>query len=433
VQVTRASELLEAVAKAFYLARAGRPGPVVIDITKDAQLDEVDFVYRRSTGIRSYVPVTLPPADRYDDAARLIDEAQRPYVIVGQGATLSGAEPELLRFAERLGAPVATTLLGLSAFPTDHPLSVGMVGMHGRYGANIKTNECDVLIAVGMRFDDRVTGDLNTYARQAKVIHLEIDAAEIDKNVKTTVALHGDARRSLVELTARIGAHRHEAWLEEFRVCDRIEHEKVIAREVYPTEGGLRMGEVVRAVAEQTRGEAVIVSDVGQHQMMAARYSQFRCPTSNVTSGGLGTMGFCLPAALGAQLGVPRRTVVAFVGDGGLQMTLQELGTISQTEAPVKVVLLNNSFLGMVRQWQELFFERRYSETEMTNPDFCKISDAYGIPAERVTEREALGPAVRRMLAHPGPFFLEVVVEKEGNVWPMVPSMSSVSNIKLGA
>jgi acetolactate synthase-1/2/3 large subunit len=326
-----------------------------------------------------------------------------------------------------------TTLLGLGAFPSRHPLSVGMVGMHGRYGANIKTNECDVLVGLGMRFDDRVTGDPARYASQAKVIHVDIDAAEFGKVIRPDVAVHGDAKDVLRRLTERVAARSHSAWIEEFRACDAIEHDKVVRAELWPTGPGMRMGEVVHAVAEATGGEAIVVSDVGQHQMAAARYSNFATIRSNVTSGGLGTMGFGLPAALGAKLGAPDRTVVLFVGDGGVQMTVQELGTILQTGAAVKVVILDNAFLGMVRQWQELFFDRRYSETEMVNPDFVKLAGAYGIPALKVEQRGELAGAIASMLAHPGPYLLDVVVEREGNVFPMVPSAASVSDVKLEA
>ena len=433
VQVTRAADLPGAVAKAFYLARTGRPGPVLLDITKNAQLELAPFAYERATGLRSYLPRPVATDASIAEAARLLDAAERPYVVVGQGVVLSGAERELLAFAEKAGVPIATTLLGLGAFPSRHPLSAGMVGMHGRYGANIKTNECDVLVGLGMRFDDRVTGDPARYATQAKVIHVDIDAAEFGKVIRPDVAVHGDAKDVLRRLTERVAARSHSAWIEEFRACDAIEHDKVVRDELWPTGPGLRMGEVVHAVAEATGGEAIVVSDVGQHQMAAARYSNFATIRSNVTSGGLGTMGFGLPAALGAKLGAPDRTVVLFVGDGGVQMTVQELGTILQTGAAVKVVILDNAFLGMVRQWQELFFDRRYSETEMVNPDFLKLAGAYGIPALKVERREELGGAIASMLAHPGPYLLDVVVEREGNVFPMVPSAASVSDVKLEA
>jgi acetolactate synthase-1/2/3 large subunit len=431
VQVTRAEDIAPAVARAFYIARTGRPGPVLIDLTKDAQGALVAFRHTPCTRVRAYVPRPRASEAALDAAARLLDGAQKPFFVVGQGVVLSGAEEALRAVAERTGAPVASTLLGLSAFPTSHPQYVGMVGMHGRYGANLKTNECDVLFAVGMRFDDRVTSDLSRYARQARVIHLEIDAAEIGKNVKPEVALHGDARDVLTALLPRLAERTHPAWTAEFHACDAIEHEKVVARELEPEGPQLRMGEVVHVISQKTSGRAVVVSDVGQHQMAAARYSAFEAPRSSVTSGGLGTMGFALPAAIGAKLACPERTVVAIIGDGGFQMTMQELGTAMQSGAAVKIVILNNSFLGMVRQWQELFYESRYSETEMQNPDFVRIAGAYGIAADRVEAREALGPALDAMLAHPGAYLLEVVVERESNVFPMVPSASSVSDVRL--
>lgn len=433
VQVTRAEDLPAAVARAFYLARTGRPGPVLIDLTKDAQVALLDFRYEPCTRVRAYVPRPRVSEASLEAAARLLDAAQKPLVVVGQGVVLSGAEAELLALAERTGAPVASTLLGLGALPTDHPQWVGMVGMHGRYGANVKTNECDVLLALGMRFDDRVTGDLSRYAKQAKVIHVELDAAEIGKNVLPTVALHGDAKEVLAALLPRLGARRRDAWLAEFRACDAIEHEKVVQRDLYPEGPQLRMGEVVRVLAEKTHGEAIVVTDVGQHQMFAARYSAFIRPRSCVTSGGLGTMGFALPAAIGAKLARPERTVVAVIGDGGFQMTTQELGTAVQAGAAVKLVILDNCFLGMVRQWQELFFDSRYSETAMQNPDFCKLAEAYGVPALRVEARGDLGAAVDAMLASPGPFLLHVVVEREANVFPMVPAAASVSEVRLEA
>jgi acetolactate synthase-1/2/3 large subunit len=431
VQVTRAEDIAPAVARAFYIARSGRPGPVLIDLTKDAQGALVRFRHTPCTRVRAYVPRPRVSETALDAAARLLDGATKPFFVVGQGVVLSGAEDALRAVAERTGAPIASTLLGLSAFPTSHPQYVGMVGMHGRYGANLKTNECDVLVGVGMRFDDRVTSDLSRYARQARVIHIEIDAAEIGKNVKPEVALHGDARDVLTALLPRLAARTHPAWIAEFHACDAIEHEKVIARELQPEGPQLRMGEVVNVISRKTSGRAVVVSDVGQHQMAAARYSAFEAPRSSVTSGGLGTMGFALPAAIGAKLACPERTVVAIIGDGGFQMTMQELGTAMQSGAAVKIVILNNSFLGMVRQWQELFYESRYSETEMQNPDFVRIAGAYGIAADRVESREALGPALDAMLAHPGAYLLEVVVERESNVFPMVPSASSVSDVRL--
>lgn len=432
VQVSRVEDIPAAIARAFYIARTGRPGPVVVDITKNAQNAKAAFVYEKCRGLRTYVPTRTATEKALDDAAALLATAQRPLVIVGQGVVLSGAEKALLAFAEKLGAPVAWTLLGLDAFPTSHPLSVGMVGMHGKYGANIKTNECDVLVGIGMRFDDRVTGTPSTYAAQAKVIHLEIDPAEINKIIPAAVPVLGDARDSLERLLPRIESRRYDAWIQEFRDCDAIELKRVIEPELHPEGTDLRMGEVVHRITELCDGRAVVVSDVGQHQMAAARYSRFEAPNTSITSGGLGTMGFALPAATGAAIAVPDKTVVAIIGDGGFQMTMQELGTIMQTRAAVKIVILNNSFLGMVRQWQELFFDRRYSETVMDNPDFVMIAAAYGIAARRVAERGELQDALRTMLEHDGPYLLDVTVEQQSNVFPMVPSGASVSDIRLG-
>lgn len=430
-QVTRADDIPAAIARAFFIARTGRPGPVLIDITKDAQTGLTAAQHTPCVEIRSYAPVRVADPEAVARAAALINTAERPYILVGQGVTLSGAQREVIELAERCGAPVGWTLLGLDAFPTSHPQSVGMVGMHGRYGANLKTNACDVLIAIGMRFDDRVTGNPADYATQAKVVHLEIDPAEVNKIIPAEVALVGDARTSLRALLPHIAARTHTAWLEEFRTCDAIEHDKVVAHEVFATEGELRMGEVIRRINERTQGEAIVVTDVGQHQMVTSRYCRYERPHTSITSGGLGTMGFALPAALGAALGAPDRTVIAVIGDGGFQMTLQELGTIMQTGANVKIVLLNNRFLGMVRQWQQLFFERRYSNTEMTNPDFVKIAEAYSIPALRVDDRQRIDAALDSMFAHPGAFLLEVVVAREENVFPMVPSGASVAQIRL--
>ena len=430
-QITEAREIPEAIAKAFYLARNGRPGPILIDITKDAQIDTLEFKYKKCEGIRSYVPYPQVKEDKIEEAAKLINEAKKPYLIVGQGVLLSKAQEELKNFVEKTGIPVASTLLGLSAFPASHPLYVGYVGMHGNYGPNIKTNECDVLIAVGMRFDDRVTGDLSRYAKQAKVIHLEIDPAEIDKNVKTTVAINADAKEGLEALIEKVEENSHEEWIEEFKVCDRIEYEKIIRDELFPEEGLLKMGEVVRKISEMTNGEAVVVTDVGQHQMVATRYYRFNKTLSNVTSGGLGTMGFALPAAFGSKIGAPERQVIAVIGDGGFQMTIQELGTIAQYNIPVKVIVLNNNFLGMVRQWQELFFEKRYASTELVNPDFVAIAKGYGLEAARLEEREKMDAELEKMLNHEGPYFLEIMVGKEDNVFPMIPAGASVTDIRL--
>ncbi len=430
-QVTKPEEIPAAIAKAFYIATSGRPGPVVLDITKDAQFATFNFDYKKCRGFRSYNPKPSIDIESVKAAAELINTAKRPYVLFGQGVILSHAEKELAAFVEKTGIPAAWTLLGLSAMPTDHPLNVGMLGMHGNYGPNKLTNECDVLIAVGMRFDDRVTGNVGTYAKQAKVIHLEIDPAEIDKNVKTEVAVLGDAKESLRLLTEHCHANEHTEWLDKFHEHARIEHEKVIQAELHPSKEGLTMGEVIRRVNDLTDGDAVVVTDVGQHQMVACRYAHFKKSKSNITSGGLGTMGFCLPAALGAKLGAPGREVVAVIGDGGFQMTIQELGTIFQVQAAVKIIILNNEFLGMVRQWQQLFFDKRYSSTELVNPDFVAVTKGFGVEASRVTERDKLDSSLKAMFDHPGPYLLEVVVEKEDNVFPMVPSGASVDEIRL--
>ncbi len=430
-QVTKAEEIPDALAKAFYIARSGRPGPVLVDITKDAQFGKIDFEYNKCTSVRSYVEKPTLDLSKVEEAAQLINNAKRPYVLFGQGVTLAQAEKEFKDFIEKTGIPSAWTIMGLSALETDHPLNVGMLGMHGNYGPNLLTNECDVLIAIGMRFDDRVTGNLSKYAKQAKVIHLEIDPAEIDKNVKTTVAVLGDAKESLTELIKLVKPNSHEEWLQRFRDCDKLEWEKVIDEELHPKLDTLSMGEVIRIINDKTGGDHILVTDVGQHQMVACRYTKFTRSKSNITSGGLGTMGFGLPAALGAALGEPDRTVIAVVGDGGFQMTLQELATIYQTKAKVKVLLLNNEFLGMVRQWQQLFFDKRYSSTEMINPDFQTIAKGFYIPTNKVTEREKLESAIEEFVNYDGAYFLEVMVGKENNVFPMVPSGSGVAEIRL--
>ena len=430
-QVTKAEEIPEAIARAFYIANSGRPGPVLIDITKDAQVAECDFQYEKCTKIRSYHPYPNLDESTVEAAAKLIDEAKKPLMLVGHGVLLSGAQSEVLEFAEKGFIPMASTLLGLSAVPNKHPLYTGMLGMHGNYGPNVKTNEADLIIAVGMRFDDRVTGDLSRYAKQAKVIHIEIDPAEIDKNVKTDVAIQSDAKAALLSLIPKIKKNDHESWLQEFKDCDAVEYEKVIEDDYFPKGDQLKMSEVIKMISDKTEGQAVIVTDVGQHQMVASRYYQFADTDTNVTSGGLGTMGFALPAAMGAKMGRQDKEVIAVIGDGGFQMTIQELGTIFQSNIGVKVLILNNNFLGMVRQWQELFFDSRYSFTEMTNPDFQKISEGYGIPCNKVSERDNLEKAVSEFINHKGPYVLEVVVEKEGNVFPMIPTGASVSEVKL--
>lgn len=430
-QVTKAEDIPAVLAKAFYIARSGRPGPVLIDITKDAQFGELDFEYVKCKGVRSYKPVPETDPKTLEQAASLINNAKKPMIVFGQGVILGEAEEELKNFIEKTKIPSAWTILGLSALPTAHPLNVGMVGMHGNYGPNKLTNECDLLLAIGMRFDDRVTGNLETYAKQAKVIHFEIDPAEVNKNVKADVAVMGDVKNTLAEILPMVESNNHSAWLQEFKDFDTIEYDKVIKEELYPSKEGLSMGEVLRGINEETKGDAVIVSDVGQHQMIACRYAKFIKSKSNVTSGGLGTMGFALPAAIGAKMGAPEREVVAIIGDGGYQMTIQELGTIFQTRVPVKIVVLNNDFLGMVRQWQQLFFDKRYASTEMVNPDFVMIAKGYHIEAKKVTKREDLPGAIAEMIASKEPYFLEVCVEKENNVFPMIPTGASVSDIRL--
>ncbi len=430
-QITEASEIPEILAKAFYIARSGRPGPVLIDITKNAQFESLDFIYKKCTKVRSYIPTPVASKESLSEAAALINTAKKPFIIFGQGVILSEGEKEFKDFVEKSGIPAAWTVLGLSALETSHPLNVGMVGMHGNYGPNMLTNECDVLITIGMRFDDRVTGNLETYAKQAKVIHFEIDPAEIDKNVKTTVAVLGDAKVSLRNILPLINKNTHEDWLKNFHEHYEIEYEQVIKNDLYPTKPGLTMGEAIRILNEKSGNKAIIVTDVGQHQMVACRYAGFSQTKSNVTSGGLGTMGFALPAAIGAKMGAPDREVVAIIGDGGYQMTIQELGTIFQNKTAVKIMVLNNEHLGMVRQWQELFFESRYASTVMSNPDFVKIAAGYDIEAARVSERDQLAGAIEKMMAHKGPYFLEVCVENEHNVFPMIPTGASVSEIRL--
>ena len=431
-QVRRVEDIAWAVSKAFHIASSGRPGPVVLDIAKDAQVNSCDFNYERTTFLRSYQPVPEPEEDKIKMAAELINSAKKPFALVGQGVILGNAEEELQAFLEKGNIPFGSTILGLSAMPSDHPLNKGMLGMHGNVSPNIQTNECDVLIAIGMRFDDRVTGDLKTYAKQAKVIHFDIDLAEMDKNVMTTVKVVGDAKQTLPLVTKYMEDGSHADWLAEFDKYDQKEYDCIIKNELYPESGEIKMGEVVNKVTEATNNEAICVTDVGQHQMMSTRYFKYTKSRSMVTSGGLGTMGFGLPAGIGAKYGAPDREVCIFVGDGGLQMTMHEYGTIMEYGVNVKIILLNNNFLGMVRQWQELFFDERYSETHLKNPDFIKVADAYGIKGRKVTQREELDDAIKEMLEHDGSYLLEVVVETKGMVYPMVPSGGSISNILLG-
>ena len=430
-QITKASEIPEILAKAFYIAKSGRPGPVLIDITKDAQFEEFNFSYKKINGIRSYKPIPVIEMDKIQEAAELINNAKKPFIVWGQGVILGNAENEFKELIEKSGIPAAWTILGASAIPTSHPLNVGMLGMHGNYAPNVLTNECDVLIAIGMRFDDRVTGDITRYAKQARIIHFEIDPAEINKNIEVDIAVLGDAKHTLSKIKPFITKKSHKNWLDKFKKLYEIEYDKVIYDELNPSKKGLTMGEVIKEINLQTNGDAAIVSDVGQHQMVTCRYANFNKSKSNITSGGLGTMGFALPAAIGAKMASPDREVIAVIGDGGYQMTIQELGTVFQTKAAVKIVVLNNDFLGMVRQWQQMFFDKRYASTEMVNPDFVKIAEGYYLKAKRVSERKYLAQAVEEMIKSEEPYFLEVVVEKEGNVFPMIPTGCSVSEIRL--
>ena len=430
-QIRRAEDVAWAVARAFYIARSGRPGPVVLDFAKNAQVEKTKYEPTVVDFVRSYVPVPAIDMEAVKAAAELINQSERPFVLVGQGVELGHAQCELRAFIEKADLPAGRTLLGLSALPTDHPLNKGMLGMHGNLGPNINTNKCDVLIAVGMRFDDRVTGNLETYAKQAKVIHFDIDPAEIDKNVKTDVAVLGDCKQTLAAVTALLKENKHTEWIDSFKEYEQVEEEKVVRLELHPATEALSMGEVARAVSEATNHEAVLVTDVGQNQLLAARYFKYKKERSIVTSGGLGTMGFGLPAAIGATFGAPERTVCAFMGDGGLQMNLQELGTVMEQRAPVKIICLNNNYLGNVRQWQAMFFNRRYSFTPMMNPDYMQIAAAYCIPSRRVFTRQELGEAVCEMLATDGPFLLEVCVVEEGNVLPMTPPGGSVNQMLL--
>lgn len=431
IQVRRVEDIAPAIAKAFYIARSGRPGPVLIDITKDAQVAFGEWSYKKCEGFRSYRPQIPVSPSAVREAAFLINTAERPYLLFGQGVVLGSAESELKEFLEKTGIPAASTLLGSGALPEDHPNYVGKLGMHGNYAPNLLTNQCDVLIAVGMRFDDRVTGDLKRYAKQAKIIHLELDPAEINKVVKCEIPVIGNAKESLKMLKEACSAQSHPEWIAKFRALEEEEKAQVILPDLTPTKAGLTMGEVIHNINSYKADDAVLVTDVGQHQMVAWRYFNYKKTRTQVTSGGLGTMGFALPAALGAQLHDYSRQVICVVGDGGIQMTIQELGTIMQTKAPVKIVLLNNNFLGMVRQWQQMFFDKRYSFTELDNPDFMKIAEAYSIKAQKVSERKDLQEAIEDMFIHDGPFFLEVVVEKEDNVFPMIATGCSVEEVRL--
>ena len=431
-QVTDATEIPSVLAKAFYIAKSGRPGPVLIDITKNAQLQKFEYEgYSKCNHIRSYRPKPIIRPEYVEEAARLINASEKPFVIFGQGVILGKAEKEFKNFIEKAGIPAASTILGLSALPSDHYLNVGMLGMHGNYGPNVLTNDCDVLIAVGMRFDDRVTGRLDKYAKQAKIIHLDIDPSEIDKNVKATVPVWGDCKETLPLLTRLIEKKKYPQWIEKFKDYKQQEIDTCIQKELNPVTDQLTMGEVISALNELTGGNAIIVTDVGQHQMVTCRYAKFNQSKSNITSGGLGTMGFALPAAIGAKVGAPERTVVAIIGDGGFQMTLQELGTIMQCNIDIKIIILNNEYLGMVRQWQELFHEKRYSFTDIQSPDFVMLAKAYNIEGQRVSERKKLKDGLTEMMQHKGSYLLEVMVGKEHNVFPMVPQGCSVGEIRL--
>ena len=431
-QVTDATEIPAVLAKAFYIAGSGRPGPVLIDVTKNAQLQKFDYEgYTKCEHIRSYRPKPIVRKEYVEAAAKLINEAEKPFVVFGQGVILGKAEKEFIKFIEKAGIPAAWTIMGMSAIPTDHPLGVGMLGMHGNYGPNVLTNECDVLIAVGMRFDDRVTGRLDKYAKQAKVIHLDIDPSEIDKNVKATIGVWGDCKETLPLLTELLDQKVYPQWLNKFNSYKKQEEEICIVPEMNPAGEELSMAEVIDALNELTKGEAIVVTDVGQHQMVTCRYAKYNQSKSNITSGGLGTMGFALPAAIGASFGNPERTVVAIIGDGGFQMTIQELGTIMQSEATVKIIILNNQFLGMVRQWQQLFHDKRYSFVDIASPDYVQVAKGYGIAGKKVNKREELKDSLKNMLAHKGSYLLEVMVGREDNVFPMVPQGCSVSEIRL--
>ena len=431
-QITDASEIPEVIAKAFYIAHTGRPGPVVIDITKNAQFETFDFVYKKVEKLRGYQPNTEPNMKQVKLAAELLNSAKKPFMFVGHGVLIAGAEKELMEFAEKSGIPVASTLLGLSAFPTNHPLYTGMLGMHGNYGPNMLTNQADVILAVGMRFDDRVTSRVADYAKQAKIIHVDIDPAELNKIVAVDVPIVADAKKALQALIPLVTKKEHKAWVNEFTKCKIIENKKVIENDIHPSnDGKILMAEVINLISEKTKGRAIIVSDVGQHQMITARYYGYKQPDSSITSGGSGTMGFALPASLGAKIGMPNRDVIAVIGDGSFQMTIQEMATIAQEETPVKIIILNNGFLGMVRQWQQMFFEKRYSFVKLKNPDFVMLSKGFGIKAERVEKRESLGKALDRLLSAKTAYFLDITVLMEGNVFPMIPTGAAVDEIRL--
>jgi len=431
-QVTKAEEIPGAIAKAFYIAKSGRPGPVLVDITKDAMLQEMDFAYEPCTYIRSYIPMPHIKEEQLNRAAELINEAKKPFALIGQGVILGGAEKELLAFLEKTGIPAAFTLLGLSAIPNDHPQHMGMLGMHGHAAPNIMTNECDLLIGIGMRFDDRVTGKVSKYATQAKIIHFELDKAEINKIIKVDAFVNGNVKETLPAVTAKLVKKSYEGWINEFKVIRKDEEKRVIHPELYPEGNKISMGEVMRFINEAVNGEAVLVTDVGQHQMMASRYFNFKNTRSWITSGGLGTMGFGLPAAMGAQFGAPDKTIIMVAGDGGFQMTLQELGTIAYNRLPIKMIVLNNNYLGMVRQWQELFFDERYSATPISSPNYPMLAAAYGIAAETVKDRNDLAASITRMLETDGPYLLEVKVINKGNVFPMIPQGAAVNEVLFG-